>query len=304
MKSIPSAGKDTIAIERLKFAADLSERIYEKPLLITDSGGKDSSVCKQLAIISGINFEVLHSHTTADAPETVRFVRSEFSRLEGKGIKCNIKYPYYKGNRVSMWSLIPQKLMPPTRLVRYCCEVLKEQGGKGRLCVTGVRWDESIRRKNTRGIFESQHKELGKRITLLNDNDESRRLFENCQLKAKQVCNPIVDWTEADVWDFLRAEKVPTNPLYECGFSRIGCIGCPMAGKHRTAEFARYPAYKELYIRSFDRMIDERIHRGKLSGAWRMGTTGRDVYHWWMEDGVIPGQISLEDLFPELSDTA
>lgn len=300
---MPSAGKDTIAIERLRFAAELSEKLYEKPLLLTDSGGKDSSACKQLAVMAGINFEILHSHTSVDAPETVRFVRSEFSRFEDKGVKCTVHYPYYKGKRVTMWSLIPQKLMPPTRLVRYCCEILKENSSKDRLCVTGVRWDESIRRKNTRGVFESQHRELDKRITLLNDNDESRRLFESCQLRARRVCNPIVDWTDADVWAFLRAEKVPINPLYGCGFSRVGCIGCPMAGKHRAAEFARYPAYKEIYIRTFEKMIDERIRRGKLDGVWRMGTTGRDVFHWWMEDGVVSGQIELGDLFPELSDT-
>jgi len=41
--------------------------------------------------------------------------------------------------------------MPPTRLVRYCCAALKEQGGKGRLKVTGVRWDESARRKRSHG---------------------------------------------------------------------------------------------------------------------------------------------------------
>ena len=41
--------------------------------------------------------------------------------------------------------------MPPTRLVRYCCKELKEQGGKGRLKVTGVRWAESVNRKKNQG---------------------------------------------------------------------------------------------------------------------------------------------------------
>jgi phosphoadenosine phosphosulfate reductase len=145
---------EQIAIERLKAASEMSLHAYGLPLVITDSGGKDSSVCKELALRAGIPFEIIHSHTTADAPETVRFVRSEAKRFEELGIKYTINMPTYKGKPVSMWSLIPQKLMPPTRLVRYCCSVLKETGGAGRFIATGVRWAESVNRKNSRGIYE------------------------------------------------------------------------------------------------------------------------------------------------------
>ena len=107
------------AIERLKAASEMSLQHYEKPLVICISGGKDSSVITELAIRAGIPAEFMHNHTTADAPETVRFVRSEFKRLEELGYPCSLNMPTYKGKRVSMWSLIPQKLMPPTRIVRY-----------------------------------------------------------------------------------------------------------------------------------------------------------------------------------------
>ena len=42
-------------------------------------------------------------------------------------------------------------------------------------------------------------------------------------------------------------------------------------------------------------MIEERQTRGKINATWRMGTSAMDVYHWWMEDGVIPGQEMLEE---------
>ena len=122
--------KEKIAIERLQAASQMALTHYETPLLLTDSGGKDSAVCLALAERAGIPFEVLHNHTTADAPETVYTIRQHAKLLEDKGIKYTIDYPTYKGQRVTMWSLIPQKLMPPTRLVRYCCSVLKEKGGK------------------------------------------------------------------------------------------------------------------------------------------------------------------------------
>ena len=215
------------AIMRLREAADTSERFYKAPLIVTTSGGKDSSVCVALAEKAGIDFEVIHNHTTVDAPETVYFVRSEFKRLEGKGIKCTVNYPYYKGERVTMWSLIPQKLMPPTRLVRYCCSILKERGGQGRYITTGVRWAESVKRKNNRGIYETIPSDPKKKIVLNNDNDDRRRLFETCM------------------------------------------------------------------------MLEERKRRGKMQGTWREGTTGRDIFHWWMEDGVLPGQMEFDDLLLE-----
>lgn len=89
------------AIMRLREAADISERFYKAPLIVTTSGGKDSSVCVALAEKAGIEFEVMHNHTTVDAPETVYFVRREFKRLEEKGIKCTVNYPHYKGERVT-----------------------------------------------------------------------------------------------------------------------------------------------------------------------------------------------------------
>lgn len=286
------------AIERLRCASGMSLRLFKLPLLIAYSGGKDSDVLLRLAEKSGIPFEVLHSLTTADAPETVYHVRDTFRRLEEKGIKCDVdKHINPDGTRTTMWNLIPRKLIPPTRLVRYCCSELKEGGGRGRFIATGVRWAESSARKKNRGSLEVIAP--GKRqqsLILANDNDESRMLFENCQLKGERVVNPIIDWQEQDVIDYCEAEKIPMNPLYACGWKRVGCIGCPMAGKHRYDEFARYPKYQQLYISAFDRMLAERKRRGKLEGGMRWGKTGVDVFHWWMEDGVLPGQITMDNM--------
>lgn len=289
--------KEHAAIARLQEAARTSEKFYKKPLIVTTSGGKDSSVCVELALRAGIDFELMHNHTTADAPETVRFLRSEFKRLEDMGFPSDqiiINYPVYKGKPTSMWDLIVQKLVPPTKWQRYCCAVLKEQGGKGRYITTGVRWAESIKRKKNRGIYESLEKPLSKRVVLNNDNDDKRQLYETCSLQHKAVCNPIVDWTDRDVWDFLADAKVPINPLYERGFSRVGCIGCPMAGtRWRQKQFAYWPGYQKLYLRAFDRMLEERAARGLSTANW---ATGEDVFHWWMEDGVLPGQMELEEM--------
>lgn len=280
------------AIERLRLASDMSLRLFRQPLVITYSGGKDSDVLLHLAQASGIPFEALHSLTTADAPETVRHVYDTFYRLELKGIPCDIdKHVQPDGTRTTMWNLIPRKLIPPMRLVRYCCSELKEGGGKGRLVATGVRWAESTARAKSRGALEVSHSNRKKSLILSNDNDEDRRLFEACQMKGKRIVNPIVDWQAADIWDYVGAEKIPMNPLYCEGFRRVGCIGCPMASRTRTMEFARYPKIKAAWIRAFDKMLIIRIERGMEAYSWRSGV---DVFHWWMEDGVLPGQEVLE----------
>ena len=283
------------AIDRLKAASDMSLRLYKQPLVITYSGGKDSDVLLHLPEASGIQFEVLHSLTTADAPQTVYHVRDTFHRLENKGAKCTVdKHVQTDGSRITMWNLIVKQGVP-TRLQRFCCRYLKETGGRGRFIATGVRWDESAARKKNRGALEVITSKKDNSLILSNDNSEDRRLFESCQLKGKRVVNPIVDWKTDDVLEYIESEHITMNPLYGCGFSRVGCIGCPMAGKAgREAEFAMFPKFKAAYIRSFDRMMEERKSRGKMENGMRWGNNGVDVFHWWMEDGVIPGQEVLD----------
>lgn len=104
--------------------------------------------------------------------------------------------------------------------------------------------------------------------------------------------NPMIDWSDSDIWDYIHAKKLPINPLYCEGWKRVGCIGCPMAGKSRSVEFFRYPQYERLYISAFDRMLETRRARG-LPCDWE---SGADVFRWWMEDKNVAGQISIEDL--------
>jgi len=134
-------------------------------------------------------------------------------------------------------------------------------------------------------------------VMLMNDNDENRRTVEFCYRRHKTTLNPIVDWTDAEVWQFIRQERIPYCCLYDEGFHRLGCIGCPMATQRgRSIEFARWPKYKAAYLHAFEKMIRERERRGKLDGTWRMGTDPMEIFHWWMQDGVLPGQFVMEEL--------
>lgn len=97
------------------------------------------------------------------------------------------------------------------------------------------------------------------------------------------------------MWDFIHAESIPYCELYNDGFHRLGCIGCPMATKHgREVEFAKWPRYKMAYLKAFDRMLAERQKRGKIKGTWSEATTEQDVFNWWMEYDILAGQMEMD----------
>ena len=72
-------------------------------------------------------------------------------------------------------------------------------------------------------------------------------------MRASMIVNPILDWKDRDIWEFYNTECGERNPLYDMGYYRVGCIGCPMAVKSREKEFADFPTYRRAYIRAFDK---------------------------------------------------
>ena len=290
--------KVKMSIERIK-AFEPEEGYY-----LSFSGGKDSVVCKALLDMAGVKYDAHYRVTSVDPPELVQFIRKQHPDVERDIPR------YADGKPITMWNLIPKKLMPPTRLVRYCCSSLKESGGDGRMTVTGVRWAESVNRQRNQGLVKLIGKSVTKDldssdftstvrggVVLTNDNADSRRAVEACYKRHKTTVNPIIDWEDRDVWDFIRSERIPYCELYNIGFHRLGCIGCPFAGtKDREHEFALWPKYKIAYLKAFDRMLKERERRGKMQGGTRMGNTPQSVFNWWMNYDILPGQM---DLFEE-----
>ena len=275
---------------------------YEPPegYYLCFSGGKDSCVIKALADMAGVKYDAHYSVASVDPPELVHFI---------KEYHPDVKFEIPKdkeGNPISMWSLIAHNTMPPTRIVRYCCQHLKENGGKGRLKVTGVRWEESVRRRKSHSEVTFPDKKakrtLAKELSeqdfsstpqggavLRMDNRENARIVEMCYKNHTTLINPIIDWTTEEVWEFIKEYEVPYCSLYDEGFKRLGCIGCPMGSKaQRLKEFERWPKYYNLYMIAFEKMIQNR-------GGWQSLPNSRrsdDRSYQWT---VVPDRETRPD---------
>lgn len=130
------------------------------------------------------------------------------------------------------------------------------------------------------------------------DNDAERRTVEQCYRTSKTLVNPIIDWSDDDIWEFIRKYHIPYCKLYDEGQKRLGCVGCPLGGQaSMKRELERWPQYKKLYIRAFDEMLKARIAEGKTAhtGLW---TDGEGVFRWWIgEDRKHdPNQMHMDDI--------
>lgn len=248
----------------------------DKTTILAFSGGKDSIVAYMMAVLSGIKFIPIYSLTSVDPPELIWYILKIFNPwAESKGYPVVVfaKYNKWKsgvnkGKLKTMWALLSNRAIPPTRLARYCCDELKERtGNKGDTVITGVRWEESASRsKQTMVSF----------------------------YKGRIMVRPIVDWSEVEVWSYILENEIPYCELYDQGWDRLGCIGCPL-GTGQKKELALYPNYRRLYIRSLDNMTVYRDRKELRMDGWK---NGEDIMKWWVGDCEVKrkeadGQCSM-----------
>mgnify|MGYP001221139444 CR=1 FL=1 len=271
---------------RIKKAIDRLQAFEpEEGYYLAFSGGKDSQCIYHLAVEAGVKFDAHYNLTTVDPPELVNFIRKQYPNV-------SINYP-----KTSMWRLIEKKGLP-TRMRRYCCQILKEGGGEGRICVTGVRWAESRKRKTNRRAFEILGKTNADKV-LFNDNDEGRQLFENCQMKGKRIINPIIDWSDENVWSYIKNRNIKYCGLYDEGHKRLGCIGCPLSS-NMADELEKWPKYKEMYKKAIERFLVGYLERCKKRNAEPFLTDPDKWFEWWVNgktDDWTEEQIEGQEKF-------
>lgn len=244
------------AIGLIRLYENQALQLSEDGYYVCFSGGKDSIVMAKLFEMSGVRYGLHYNNVTIDPPELVRFIKREYPQAVWHSVGKPLPYMMEDKNNG-----------PPTRLGRWCCEIYKEQGGAGCLKATGVRSEESIRRK---GLWKQ-----------VNAHKNGHGII---------LC-PILYWTDADIWGFIKSNGMKYCSLYDEGFHRLGCVGCPMAGKKRAAEFERWPGYEKLWKRGFQKYWDKFHGTKRKDGKdreWLNKFNNVDeLWRWWMEDASV-----------------
>lgn len=229
------------------------------------SGGKDSQALYHVAQLAGVKFKAHFSPTTVDPPQLIRFIRHNYPDVEfGKVDK-------------SIYQVAKEMGMVPTMKLRWCCAKFKESSGAGQVTLTGVRHAESIRRAQRKVVEVSGHKFAGdldefdkwseeriaKKFKNVNQDEFSRDKRQEVRCingKDSIIVNPIIEWSDADVWDFLnKVMEVPHCELYDPPFNRhrIGCILCPMSSmKTKLRDIELYPHIKQKWLEVFEYFIE------------------------------------------------
>lgn len=250
-----------------------------KGYVVGYSGGKDSDVLVHLYKRAGVKFCIVHNHTTLDMPETIYHIRRKFYEWELQGIPCKIYYP-----ETNFWSLCLKKKILPQRQIRFCCAVLKEAQIpelKNSIRSFGVRKAESKKRMLLRDSIETRNKaDYSDQQRFHFDNTEQVKAIGACYRNNYFIVNPLAYWSDEYLWDYIEGERLQINPLYSCGFNRIDCIGCPMAGREgRQKEFERYPKFRERFIKLCNDII---AIRNSLHSNKKFFKSGTEYFEWWI----------------------
>lgn len=234
----------SIAIERLK------EHEPAEGYHLAFSGGKDSICCYKLCMMSGVKFVPRYSMTTIDPAEVTRFIRKEYPNVIWDR-------PFYKGHRTNFYELV-SKMGLPNRHRRWCCGKLKESNGpKGSTVVLGVRWAESAKRKG-RPVYGKYN--------------------------GKFFLNPIVDWSDEDVWEFIRENELAYPSVYDTGSKRVGCILCPLAcRKKRLSDYEKYPQH----VLAIEKAVSKYLETHSDSGLFNWGADAHEIVYHWVADSPI-----------------
>ena len=255
------------SISLMRKAEPMALKMHPDGFHLAFSGGKDSIVLYRLAQMAGVKFKAHMQITTLDPPELMKFVRSQYPEVELHRPKINF------------YELIKKKKQLPLRHSRYCCSYLKEQAGAGTYTLLGIRAIESVRRakRNEIGISGRKADRYNNTLDQFNIDVENKHVC--IKGKDKILLSPIFRWSNSDVWRFIRENDMPYCKLYDEGYTRVGCMFCPMATtKTKNFDRLRYCGVERTIKKSIQYLIDT------IGYGNRYNATADEIFDWWVSN--------------------
>ena len=239
----------------------------ENGFYLAFSGGKDSQTLYHIAKLAGVKFKAHMSLTSIDPPAVIRFVKSNYPDVE-------LIKP-----KLSIYDMALKKHILPTMRKRWCCAEYKEVYGAGSVTLIGIRKAESVRRSKRDEFSIGESVWGAKSYTGYFDQFSDHKESEvSCMGNGKEkiLLSPILNWADADVWNFLNGYGIEHCSLYDEGYKRIGCILCPMSSrKSKIRDIKAFPHVKKKWESTIEKLIDA-------------GYMGRDLhdpeamFRWWI----------------------
>lgn len=201
--------------EAISFIQDAAKKYSEDQLMISFSGGKDSTCTEDLTVRALSNPSIVHvfGNTTLEFPYTYQYVE-RFKKANPRAIFKTAQ------NKEKVFLDVCEDIGPPSRVMRWCCtmfktgpitRVINNLYGKGKiLTFYGVRKCESASRSKYNRIEEHS---------------------ESVKIQKQAVASPIFFWLDIDVWLYILGNKIDFNEAYRLGYDRVGCWCCPNNGE-------------------------------------------------------------------------
>ena len=255
-----------ITQEALSFIKTAAEGYPEENLVVSFSGGKDSTVTADLAVRALSDPYLVHifGDTTLEFPSTLEYA-ARFRESHPQAIFKTAR------NREQSFYGVAEEIGPPARMMRWCCSMFKTgpitrvfnglYGNQSILTFQGVRKDESVTRSKYNRIEDSA---------------------EAVKIQKQRVALPIFCWRDIDVWLYILGEGIDFNDAYRLGYERVGCWCCP--NNNFRAQFLSQIYMPEQSERWRDFLIDFARRIGKVdaevyvdTGKWKARQGGNGL---------------------------